>query len=1096
MRVSFPNQIGITECLSQSEILDGFNGDIIENQNGTVSVFITDVRGLVPLALSKTCCEFINPNYFFDIEKQECRWSEESTCNLNDSFKIVLNPKGNDGTLFYVEPNDVCYLTIDFDYLFKIKCETLNEMFSNPTMLELASPIPRISLNPKITERLIKIEQELTELSKLETSYTNEISELNTYVNRTSYSIICNAKLTAPSTSEPIKYKTAGASAFGNIAPFAFDNSLVVGQLYCINEPSGLSQWREIIGETRYSNFIDGDQTSYTCGDVQTIFELNATIERNNIFNGSQTPTLINACDTPLNTKTNLLKKISELTKTKSEVAKLKANLLTEFESLQEVSITSSDKCEKPIDFFESFDVSMSIEIVTSANTLQTVYTAPLLSAIGNGNFYNYLLSNPNSGFYVCGDPTGIETQPNCTPLVIDLTGSTNNVFVCDAVKDSLLDSLFEEYGGTGTTAFNNSLPQNAFASQWLHYHSIITDPAILSGITNQKIKISVNINNTCGDFCVLIDEIVLDKVCTHTEENSIFLTQSPGFELEKIRDNKKSWIANTTPTNRPFVITNNKGGNSIRQTNYDVNDERLVINTKEIDLDINLAGAIETDIWCYISDNACLLTGVTTCDPCVEFIDNITTSGVSEFNYSNCCGDNTINFKELMTQPLSSITTVEDFEYFLTSELTDAKNRQTISGYPTLRALYDRYMNSGLYCGNESSKFDYMTMNQFASLVGTYWVDIVEQVIPATTIWGSTKIYSNTIFDQQKFKYKSYSSLFCGNPYSGQTILSPINGTSGMCHSVSVATTLYTKTTDNLLSKPVTSYCDSICIAQMNSGSEFIGTISIVGPNAPNCDVINENSVNENTLQASVNINYPNVSVVLVGATQPVTYLWDNGATTPTTTLQSGQHSVTVTDASCNEVTVEFTIPEQELSACWYNMQESPEFVMYSLACNSFEALSSITFNVSSFVLNNIEQISNTGYSKTITSGTTSPVNWVSSSNGIVSGCTSGGVTGLTYTNFVDLLNEMFVDLGLTSYRAQISLTERVVAGSNSKDGFYIIRPTLDTFEIKTSDTSNSYTYNLKYKNNILTDWNNNLINYYRIDCGNITLVDGEVIE
>jgi hypothetical protein len=51
---------------------------------------------------------------------------------------------------------------------------------------------------------------------------------------------------------------------------------------------------------------------------------------------------------------------------------------------------------------------------------------------------------------------------------------------------------------------------------------------------------------------------------------------------------------------------------NPIRQTNYDVNDERLVINTKEIDLDISIASAIETDVWSYIVDNPCLLTGNT----------------------------------------------------------------------------------------------------------------------------------------------------------------------------------------------------------------------------------------------------------------------------------------------------------------------------------------------------------------------------------------------------------------------------------------------------------------------------------------------------
>jgi hypothetical protein len=52
--------------------------------------------------------------------------------------------------------------------------------------------------------------------------------------------------------------------------------------------------------------------------------------------------------------------------------------------------------------------------------------------------------------------------------------------------------------------------------------------------------------------------------------------------------------------------------------------------------------------------------------------------------------------------------------------------------------------------------------MDQFAHLIDSYWVDIVEQVVPATTIWGSVKIYGNTIFDQQKFEYKKGSLFTC----------------------------------------------------------------------------------------------------------------------------------------------------------------------------------------------------------------------------------------------------------------------------------------------------------------------------------------------
>lgn len=687
------NTIGTTTCLDYNTIIIDYNGSVIENPDGSVSVFLPTDSGFSPLILGKTCCEFIKPTYTFDIETQTCKWTEKvSGCSLDNIIKLVINPKGNDGTLFYVVDNDNCFLNIDFNYLFKIKCETLSDI------------------------------------------------------------------------------------------------------------------------------------------------------------------------------------------------------------------INTNKGCSTPIELFETFDVSLTIDIITSASTLETVVEIPLFQPIGTGNLYNYLSGITNSGFYVCGDSTD-----GCIPLTLNLTGLTiPNTSSCDYVMTNIIEGLFNESGLSGLSSANDifisSITQNVLASNWLNFTTAITDTTIINSIKNQLIKLSIKINHACSDFCVLLDEIILDKVCTHVDRTDIFLTQSPGFELNRVIDNKKSWTSNSTPINRSFDITNNLGGNTIRQTNYDINDERLVINTKEIDLDINLASAIETDVWYYILDNPCLLTGITTCDPCII-------TGTS-LNHSNCCGDNSIDFTSLMTQPLSGVTTIEDFEYFLTSELIDAKNRQTISGYPTLRALYDRYINSGLYCSAISSKFDYLTMDQFASLIGNYWVDIVEQVVPATTIWGSVKIYSNTIFDQQKFKYKAYSSLFCGNPFSGQTLPSPINGTSGTCTSVNVITTPINQQVGNNINikNSITTVCDTLCLAQMNSGSEFLGTISIVGPSTINCD--NTSVINECSLGATVNAIYPNASVDLVGATLPVTYLWSNSGTGATTTFSvSGKYNVQITDAACCSINIEFNI-------------------------------------------------------------------------------------------------------------------------------------------------------------------------------------------
>lgn len=127
------------------------------------------------------------------------------------------------------------------------------------------------------------------------------------------------------------------------------------------------------------------------------------------------------------------------------------------------------------------------------------------------------------------------------------------------------------------------------------------------------------------------------------------------------------------------------------------------------------------------------------------------------------CCGDNfTIDFDKLTTEPLSNATTNEKFDLMMNTELVDAKTRKIISAYPTLRALYDRYMASNYYSGVQSSAYDYDKMDDIAKKVGDNWVDVIEQLVPATTIWGSVKVYGNTVFDQQKYQYKLGTTFTC----------------------------------------------------------------------------------------------------------------------------------------------------------------------------------------------------------------------------------------------------------------------------------------------------------------------------------------------
>lgn len=937
-------------CLTKEQII-GNGGRVIEKSDGTVNVFYNNpTLGLFPVPATLSCCTVLNPNYYFDIDSQTCRWETPKACGFSQPINLIINTKGDDGTMFYIDAskNEECTLTIDFDYLFKVKCEDLLAI-TNPT---ITTSYASVAIQNQINDTQQLIETKNAQIQ----ATTDSITLLNTQIAATPYSMECteyptlitnqpvncvtsvwspysdcidgfltrtrsiitpasNGGIGCPVLIEQVAcastinatpcysyqhvaqrdsvvtytdcsgvIKTVATSRFSSYNFCAVEGSItgLAGSLFnkglCATTPVnnfnntafntttsvasttsvvsttptysyssvnfclteyGLTIWAQILGATNYQRFLDGYADSYTCANVQTI----ATT----VYPGGIT---VNACNVPFGTKTNLINQMNQLgILLNGYIAELNALELILID-LQDNLVVESNTISSTtaLQALESLDISVCLDVVNSGNTLDRVFETKLLTAIGNGNMYTYLTENQDSGFYVCGDPTinDVGLSP-CTVLSLATTETPlDNVYSCDLVMTEMIQELLVESTLTDNAAFLASLNQNAFASNWLNYTTVISDPAIISLIANKKIKLTVKVNNSSSDFCVLLDNLILNKTCTQIDTNSILIPQSPGFTLKRVIDNKKSWLdVSATTTNRNFDITNNIGTNIIRQTNYNLNDERLVLNSKEIDLDISLASAIETDIWRFIVDNPGLLSGVTYCNPCEDFTKdfqddecfifqddfsyNFMDGGISDSSDSLCCGDGSVDFTKLITTDLSTINNIGDFENLMLSELIDVKNRQTISSYGTLRAIYERYLASASYTNNVSSAFDYISMDKFSHLVGNYWMDIIEQVIPSTTIWGSAKIYTNTIFDEQKFKYREYTTLICDTSFAELNKTNHIKGIFCNNQDINVITTVLSS--NNTIVKPKTEYtsCDTVYLAQMNAGSEFIGSVNII---------------------------------------------------------------------------------------------------------------------------------------------------------------------------------------------------------------------------------------------------------------------------
>jgi len=175
--------------------------------------------------------------------------------------------------------------------------------------------------------------------------------------------------------------------------------------------------------------------------------------------------------------------------------------------------------------------------------------------------------------------------------------------------------------------------------------------------------------------------------------------------------------------------------------------------------------------------------------------------------------------------------------------------------------------------------------MDDFVTLVDNYWVDLIEQVVPSTTIWGSTIKYSNTIFDKDKFKYKRYSLITCRTPNNIQ-YPSPISGyTSDVEVIISDLNVPEYVGVKCLVPSNDITICSGVTIQQVNHGSEFIGSVNIIGDKQNPTDTTGEDPIIivETDCKLTINEiikNYDkddasNFTPIYAGGTAPYTYSW-----------------------------------------------------------------------------------------------------------------------------------------------------------------------------------------------------------------------------
>jgi hypothetical protein len=216
----------------------------------------------------------------------------------------------------------------------------------------------------------------------------------------------------------------------------------------------------------------------------------------------------------------------------------------------------------------------------------------------------------------------------------------------------------------------------------------------------------------------------------------------SLGFRLSPKIDNNKSW------TDNEIGLRENLDANI--NALYYTDDERLVLNVKNVDLFMNPGQGLAYDVW-YMSrqfnypipDEGLNYIEPTYCNPYP--VSEYPTTGRIDWTEINPRPNNQTFFEFAQTFWKNTINVRNRLYAF------DGKT----GGYPTLQSIFWKYLLSEQMANIPNNNFNYQNMIEYVNGMGDYWIRLVEQMIPATTIWNTGTRLENSIFHRQKFAWR-----------------------------------------------------------------------------------------------------------------------------------------------------------------------------------------------------------------------------------------------------------------------------------------------------------------------------------------------------
>jgi hypothetical protein len=108
------------------------------------------------------------------------------------------------------------------------------------------------------------------------------------------------------------------------------------------------------------------------------------------------------------------------------------------------------------------------------------------------------------------------------------------------------------------------------------------------------------------------------------------------------------------------------------------------------------------------------------------------------------------LSFGSATLAPQTGVTFAEFVDKLLHEQLLNSNVIRYKKNYIKLEDIYQYYINS-----NSFTPYNFPDVNEFINRMGPYWTQILDQIIPSTTLWTGGNIIENNKFKRSKYQYR-----------------------------------------------------------------------------------------------------------------------------------------------------------------------------------------------------------------------------------------------------------------------------------------------------------------------------------------------------